>query len=76
MFLVVCCMAVYEWPWEQQQKVKVCTALKNCGYLNSEQNDELSRIGQKVEMYQKLSPSEEMYIKSLIKEFGYCLNVS
>ena len=68
-------MAVYEWPWEQQQ-IKVCTALKNCGYLNSEQNDELSRIGPKVEMYQKLSPSEEMYIKSLIKDFGYCLNVS
>ena len=69
-------MAVYEWPWEQQQQVKVCTALKNCGYLNSEQNDELSRIGPKVEMYQKLSPSEEMYIKSSIEKFGYCLNVS
>ena len=69
-------MAVFEWPWEQQQQVKVCTALKNCGYLNSEQNDELSRIGPKVEMYQKLSPSEEMYIKSLIEKFGYCLNVS
>ena len=76
MFLVICCMAVYEWPWEQQQQVKVCTALKNCVYLNSEQNDELSRIGSKVDLHQKLSPSEEMYIKSLIKEFGYCLNVS
>ena len=69
-------MAIYNWPYEQQEQVKVCVALKNCDYLRYDEKEEVGRIEQQVERYQNLTPSETEYIKNLIVKFGSSLNAS
>ena len=69
-------MAIYNWPYEQQEQVKVCVALKNCDFLSYDEKEEVGRIEQRVEQHQPLTPSETEYIKNLIVKFGSSLNAS
>ena len=69
-------MAIYDWPYEQPEQVKVCVALKNCDFLSYDEKEEVGRIEQQVERYQNLTPSETEYIKNLIVKFGSSLNAS
>ena len=69
-------MAIYNWPYDQQEQVKVCVALKNSDYCQIDEKEEVGRIQQRVEQYQNLTPSETEYIKNLIVKFGSSLNAS
>ena len=69
-------MAIYNWPYDQQEQVKVCIALKNCDSLRYDEKEEVGRIEQRVEQRQNLTASETEYIKNLIVKFGSSLNAS
>ena len=69
-------MAIYDWPYEQPEQVKVCVALKNCDSLRYDEKEEVGRIERQVEQHQNLTASETEYMKNLIGRWGGNLNAS
>ena len=62
-------MAVYSLPWDRQEQIKVCVALRNHNFVSFTEKDELEKIERNIQ-YADLSEPEKVYLEKMIDQYG------
>ena len=62
-------MAIYSLPWDKQEQIKVCVALRNHNFVSFTEKDELKKIEENLQ-YADLSELEKTYLEKLIGQYG------
>jgi len=63
-------MPVYSLPWDKQEQIKVCVALKNSSYCSFSDKDEIGRIEQNLTSYRDLTESDKQFLEKMISQYG------
>jgi len=48
-------MAVYSLPWDRQEQIKVCVALRNHSFVSFTEKDELEKIERNIQYHKRAS---------------------
>ena len=68
-------MAVYNLPWNREEQIRVCVALKNHNFVSYSEKDEIGRIEQNLNSYRDLTESEKSYMEKLISQYGSSIDI-
>jgi hypothetical protein len=67
-------MAVYSLPWDRQEQIKVCVALRNHSFVSFTEKDELEKIERNIQ-YTDLSEPEKLYLEKMIDQYGSNIDI-
>ncbi|ARS64875.1 hypothetical protein NMSP_1260 [Candidatus Nitrosomarinus catalina] len=67
-------MAVYSLPWDRQEQIKVCVALRNHSFVSFTEKDELEKIERNIQ-YADLSEPEKLYLEKMIDQYGSNIDI-
>ena len=67
-------MPVYSLPWDRQEQIKVCVALRNHSFVSFTEKDELEKIERNLQ-YADLTELEKSYLEKLIEQYGSSLEI-
>ncbi len=67
-------MGIYSLPWDREEQIRVCVALKNHTFVNYNEKEE-GRIEQNLKSYRDLNESEKSYLENLISQYGSSIDI-
>jgi len=67
-------MPVWNLPWDRQDQIKVCVALRNHNFVSFTEKDELEKIERNIQ-YTDLSEPEKAYLEKLIEQYGSSIEI-
>jgi hypothetical protein len=67
-------MSVYSLPWDRQEQIKVCVALRNHSFVSFTEKDELEKIERNIQ-YTDLSEPEKLYLEKMIDQYGSNIDI-
>lgn len=67
-------MPVWNLPWDRQDQIKVCVALRNHNFVSSTEKDELEKIERNIQ-YTDLAELEKTYLEKLIEQYGSSIEI-
>ncbi len=68
-------MAIWNLPWDKEEQIRVCVALKNHNFVNYAEKDEIGRIEQNLNSYKELTESEKAYLEKMISQYGSSIDI-
>ena len=68
-------MAVWSLPWNKDDQIKVCVALKNVNFVSFSEKDELDNIQRNLSSYKDLSESEKAFLEKLLQQHGSRIDI-
>ena len=67
-------MALFSLPWDRQEQIKVCVALRNHSFVSFTEKDELEKIERNLQ-FADLTELEKSYLEKLIEQHGSTLEI-
>ena len=67
-------MALFSLPWDRQEQIKVCVALRNHSFVSFTEKDELEKIERNIQ-YADLSEPEKLYLEKMIDQYGSNIDI-
>ena len=67
-------MPVWNLPWDRQDQIKVCVALRNHNFVNFTEKDELEKIERNIQ-FSDLTELEKTYLEKLIEQYGSSIEI-
>ena len=67
-------MTVFSLPWDRQEQIKVCVALRNHSFVSFTEKDELEKIERNIQ-YTDLSEPEKLYLEKMIDQYGSNIDI-
>ncbi len=61
-------------PWDRQDQIKVCVALRNHNFVSFTEKDELEKIERNIQ-YTDLTELEKTYLEKLIEQYGSSIEI-
>tara|TARA_B100000953_G_C17717349_1_gene324274 strand:- start:55 stop:264 length:210 start_codon:yes stop_codon:yes gene_type:complete len=69
-------MPVYRLPWNREEQIRVCVALKNCGFVTMSEKDEASEIERELQiMHKELTESQKAFLEKMIERHGSSIEI-
>ncbi len=67
-------MPVWNLPWDRQDQIKVCVALRNHNFVSFTEKDELEKIERNIQ-FSDLTEPEKVYLEKLIEQYGSSIEI-
>ena len=69
-------MPVYRLPWNSEEQINVCVALKNHGFLTITEKDEVAEIERELKiMHKELTESQKAFLEKMIERHGSSIEI-
>jgi hypothetical protein len=68
-------MAVWSLPWDKEDQIKVCVALRNYNFTNFSEKDELENIERNLSSWKDLSESEKAFLEKMLSQYGSSIDI-
>ena len=69
-------MPVFRLPWNREEQIHVCVALKNHGFLTMSEKDEISEIERELQiMHKELTESQKAFLEKMIDRYGSSIEI-
>ena len=67
-------MTVWTLPYNREEQIKVCVALRNHSFVSFTEKDEVEKIEKNIQ-YADLTELEKSYLEKLIEQYGSSLEI-
>ena len=69
-------MPVFRLPWNREEQIHVCVALKNHGFVTMSEKDEIAEIERELQiMHKELTESQKVFLEKMIDRYGSSIEI-